>query len=300
MIDLAYIASPSFSGSTLLTFALNAHPRIATVGELKWGDIDLDTYRCSCGALLRECVFWDEVVQRIEARGEPFDLHRPGTDFRFRDRPLMDRAARARLRGPLFEAVRGAVLTAHPRSRTSWPAIASLNRTLMREVMDMKGASLFVDASKDPVRVKHLAETGDFRIRLVHLIRDGRAVVYSAMKNEGVFAESAALEWKRTHLQISLLQDGGAVESYHPLRYEDFCTAPESTLRRLTDSWGLEAASVVGSIGRADHHILGNRMRLTPVTEIKLNEEWRTRMSSKELGVFETVAGAVNREFAYS
>ena len=35
MTDLVYILSPSYSGSTLLTFLLNTHPEIATIGELK-------------------------------------------------------------------------------------------------------------------------------------------------------------------------------------------------------------------------------------------------------------------------
>ena len=67
MIDLVYIASPSYSGSTLLTFLLNAHRDVATMGELKWGPIDLETYCCSCGELLTACPFWQDVARRVEA-----------------------------------------------------------------------------------------------------------------------------------------------------------------------------------------------------------------------------------------
>src|SRR5687767_15395896 len=110
MIDLLYIASPSFSGSTLLTFLLNAHADIATIGELKWGDIDLQTYHCSCGSLLRECRFWQAVESQMKEPGLPFDLKRPATDFRCRERELVDHIVRARVRGPLFESLRDAAV----------------------------------------------------------------------------------------------------------------------------------------------------------------------------------------------
>ncbi|MGH8543075.1 MAG: hypothetical protein ACREX3_05465 [Gammaproteobacteria bacterium] len=44
-LTLAYIASPSYSGSTLMTFLLGGHPAVATVGELKAAGIgDVDRY----------------------------------------------------------------------------------------------------------------------------------------------------------------------------------------------------------------------------------------------------------------
>ena len=54
MTDLIYIMSPSFSGSTLLTFLMGAHPSVATVGELKATSLgDIDEYDCSCGSRIR-------------------------------------------------------------------------------------------------------------------------------------------------------------------------------------------------------------------------------------------------------
>ena len=59
MIRLVYILAPSHSGTTLLARLLGSHPDVYTVGELQpliSGDIT--KYRCSCGALIRECGFW--------------------------------------------------------------------------------------------------------------------------------------------------------------------------------------------------------------------------------------------------
>ena len=66
MPEMIYILSPSYSGSTLLTCLLARHPDIATVGELKASALgSLDSYKCSCGELLRECQFWDRIASRM-------------------------------------------------------------------------------------------------------------------------------------------------------------------------------------------------------------------------------------------
>ena len=172
-IDLVYIASASYSGSTLLTFLLNAHPQIATIGELKWGTIDLETYQCSCGRLLRGCAFWQQVQSSVQSQRLPFDLNRPDTDFRARHRPLTDRLVRARNGGKVFEAVRDTAIAAMPAWRRHRPTVAAVNRAVIEAVLELQSANTFVDASKDPVRLKYLHETDHYNIRAIQLVRDG-------------------------------------------------------------------------------------------------------------------------------
>ncbi len=299
MIDLIYIASPSFSGSTMLTFLLGAHRSIATIGELKWGRIDLQTYPCSCGALLKECRFWQTVQTRMHDRGLPFNLLRPPTDFRFRANPIADRAARARIRGPVFESVRSAVVAVLPSCRDTRGQIEEVNRAMMEIIVDLKGATMFLDASKDPVRLKHLMAAGCYRVRLVHLIRDGRAVTYSAMKNQGQSAEAAALEWRRTHRQIERLACELEANQKLVVRYEDLCVELEPSRRRLFQFLDLDVGDVPADFRAAEHHILGNRMRLQPTTEIRLDEKWRTQLCPADVATFDRVSGAMNHKYGY-
>ena len=82
VIDFVYIASPSYSGSTLLTFLLAAHPEVASIGELKASAMgDADAYTCSCGAPIRRCPFWRRVCDELARRGLDFDLD----DFQWDD-----------------------------------------------------------------------------------------------------------------------------------------------------------------------------------------------------------------------
>lgn len=299
MLDLVYIASPSYSGSTLLTFLLNAHPAVATVGELKWGAIDLATYRCSCGELLRECGFWARVGAEMRHRGLPFDLKRPATDFRCRHQQFTDRIMRAGVRGPLFESIREAAVAVLPSSRQCRATVRQVNRGIMEIVLGLQKGEVFLDGSKDPVRLKYLLATGDYRIRVVQLVRDGRAVVRSAIKNQGVSAEEAARDWLTTHAQIERIGRQLGSGRFLQLKYENLCSEPARSLAIIWKFLGLPAFEIPQDYRFAEHHILGNRMRLKPAAPIAADESWRTALGADALACFERIGGQMNRAYDY-
>ena len=81
-----FLTSSSFSGSTLLAFALGAHPRIATASALtgRIDSIDSEDYVCSCGNLLAHCSFWNSISIRMRRSHEEFSIN----DFKTRYKPL--------------------------------------------------------------------------------------------------------------------------------------------------------------------------------------------------------------------
>lgn len=299
-IPLVYVASPSFSGSTLLTFLLGMHPRVSTMGELRWADMDLDTYRCSCGDFLRDCSYWKQVAQRVEARGLPFSVKRPMTTFRFRQAPFTDRVARAGVRGPLFEFARDLLLGMLPASRRGWRTIRDVNYAIMEAMISLRGGGVFVDASKEPTRLKHLVDTGDYDIRVIHLIRDGRGVTNSGMQNKRLDLQTSIREWHETHRQIERLRPRFTTARWFRLRYEDLCNAPQARATELFQFIGLEPIPLAPELDITAFHVLGNRMRLQFTGHISLDEKWRTSLSPAALDAFERIGGALNREFGYA
>lgn len=96
----AYITSPPYSGSTILSMALNMHPSVSTIGEF-YMCYPLDTadtplgYQCSCEAALKDCAYWQKVHCQIGKM--------TGTTVNFFDFPLRPRLFRS-------SAVNGAYL----------------------------------------------------------------------------------------------------------------------------------------------------------------------------------------------
>lgn len=300
LIDLVYITSPSFSGSTLLTYLLGCHPAVATIGELKWSSrLDPQTYLCSCGIVLERCPFWQEVQARMSRLGAAFDLRRPPTDFRCPEAPWSDRVLRARVRSRWFERLRHVVTGCLPTARRTRDEVAEFNRKIMRTILEVQQARVFVDGSKEPVRVRYLQQAGGFRIRLIHLVRDGRGVMFSHMKNKSFSPEVGAWEWRTTHEQVERLASYIPPADVLRVCYEDLCRDPEARMREILQFIGLDADRVSVCFRSVEQHILGNRMRLESSGEIKLDEKWRSALTREQMAVFERMAGPANRKYGY-
>ena len=72
-------------------------------------------------------------------------------------------------------------------------------------VMELTGATAFVDASKERMRIRHLARHLPMPLRVIHLVRDVRGVAASARHHgAGSIAgvEAAARNWNATNRTI--------------------------------------------------------------------------------------------------
>lgn len=300
MTKLAYIVSPSFSGSTLLTFLLAGHSEIATVGELKGQALgDVEKYNCSCGARIRTCPFWTELRRRLDKSGVRFSLDDFGTHFRVHDKPALDRVMRARVRGRLLETVRRAALSMIPGGASMVRRTVRQNKRIIEAVTTMRGGSAFVDGSKDPVRAAYFQRSGLFDMYLIRMIRDGRGTSCSYMNHHGMDIAAAATEWKKTYEESQQLYSRFEEGRRLTIRYEDLCYDPSAEVFRITDMLGLERQTMVADFRSVDQHIVGNAMRLASSSQIRLDEKWRERLSDTDLSTFDRVAGSLNRRLGY-
>ncbi|NLX05301.1 MAG: sulfotransferase [Phycisphaerae bacterium] len=299
MNDILYILSPSYSGSTLLTFLLGTHPAIGTIGELKATSMgDIDQYLCSCGQNIRQCGFWTRIAEELDRRHVPFDLADFGTDIRGEAGSFGDRLLRAGIRGPFAESLRGLALAVAPGPRRALRQILEKNRVLAEVVCEAQDARIFLDGSKDPIRLKWLLTIPQWNIRVLYLIRDGRGVSNSYMRHYNCGMDKAAVEWRRTHLECERIlrtRPSGSVLKVH---YEDLCRAPGDTLDRIFRFLDLESAPAC-DFRSVQQHILGNAMRLGSTAEITLDEKWRTMLTEEDLRRFDAIAGGLNHRYGY-
>jgi hypothetical protein len=300
-MEFIYIVSTSYSGSTLLTFLLATHSQVATIGELKVTALgDIDRYDCSCGVRIHQCAFWQRLGQELKRRGTALDFTNMGTHFRRPDRPLLDRVMRARVRGPLFEALRTFALRLLPGAPQAYAQILARNKLLVDVVEQLRRPRVFLDGSKDPIRLKYLAEAKYWPIKAIHLIRDGRANSASLMNHENLSMETAAYEWRRTHEECEQLKRYFPQGSWFTLHYEALCRNSPQMVDALFRFIGLDPGQVTLDFRSIEHHILGNSMRLDATSAITVDERWRTTLQSHELAVFERIAGHLNRRYGYT
>lgn len=296
---LVYIMGPSYSGSTLLTLLLADHPQIATVGELKATSMgDISSYRCSCGELLTDCSFWSVAQRLMSQQGGKLVLEDFRTHFRDKQHPVADRLLRAALRGPLFEAAREAGFALLPSARKIRDEIARQNQALIEIICTLQHAPIFLDDSKEPIRLKFLLAAGIWDIRVIHLIRDGRGVTNSYMRHNKATMAQAAKEWTHTQQECDRMSRLLGNNLCLPVHYENLCREPGKLLDAISHFLSLYPEPDISST--RIKHIMGNQMRLGSLQDIRLDEKWKQTLSAEDLRIFATTAGKLNRLHGYS
>ncbi|MBV5329214.1 MAG: sulfotransferase [Chlorobium sp.] len=322
-IRLVYILAASHSGSTLLAMLLNSHPDVCTVGELKATSFgDPDKYRCSCQRLIKECPFWNGIRQDMAKRSFDFDITNAGTDIRTGMSSYVHRLLKPLHRSPAIESVRDMALNLSPVWRKNLPKILARNLALIQCVASRTGKNVIVDSSKIGIRLKYLLRIPELEVRVIRAIRDGRGVALTYIdparfadasdpklrqggmggdrSRECLTMEQAAREWRRSNEEAEAVLQRLDKSQYTESRYESLCQNPDATLHRLFTFIGVDPKKHFTNFRNAEHHIVGNGMRLDSTSEIRLDERWQKELSQKDLDQFSSAAGDMMRKLGYS
>ena len=300
-----YIASVAYSGSTLLDMLMGSHAQVTSLGEVQL----LARYArngspCTCGAAVSACPFWNQVDAALRGRlGDRF----PGLG----DFPL-DVETKGRGTFRWLPSVTDLSLVIG--SRGLWDRVAAWHRrsglskqaaenklALFETIAELRDTPFVVDSSKYPLTAKATYLAAPERVRIVHLVRDGRAVTLSLMRRQGLTLEQAARRWTRFNWNLRLVLSTVGPERRFFVRYEDLCADPDATLRRLTEFVGADPAFRPLLLEKESFHNIGGnpmRFRRTEV-HIKLDERWRRDLSPDQLRVFDRFGGRTNRRLGY-
>jgi hypothetical protein len=286
-------------GSTLLTRLLASHSQVASVGELKATAIkDVDSYTCGCGDTFGTCCFWQKVTSLCKKRGVDFDVR----DFRTQIRSskwLADTVLKATTRGRAFETLRWVSLKGLPHVNGALDDAVTRNAVVIDAICDVLEKPIFLDASKDPTRAVHLSRSERFDIKVIHLVRDGRAVVASYKKRAADHARNVEL-WRSKTLECERAKRLMKPSSVLTVRYEDLCRNVDGSLARILQMVGAKPErDVLRHASRQPSHIIGHGSRLGAIDRIDERVEWPSLLSASELEVFERQGGAMNRRYGY-
>lgn len=304
MTDLVYIMGHGYSGSTLLTVLLGSHPQIATIGELGIAEhakrqTTPEQFLCSCRAPVRECEFWRRVGREMAERGHDFDVWDSELEFRARGGGLSDVILRAVQRGPVLETARSVGLQVVPGARRELARVLSRIEALAEIVTAIEGARIFLDSSKRPERAVFMRRIPSFDMRIIHLVRDGRAVSWSNMKHLGLAPEAAAASWIDDNSKSEQARRYFPRDRWMTLRHEDVCADPTGALSRIYSFLGLPNGNGLPNFQDAEHHIIGNRMRLGSISEIRLDDRWKTALTPGQMAAIERRVAPLNRRYGY-
>ena len=246
---MIYIAGSSHSGSTLLDMMLNAHPEIVSLGEacklnrkLRPREVRKKIYApCTCGASsLWKCPFWSRVNElAMKASGKSL------SELDMNDYHDLD----------------GRIAP---------------NAVVFRAVAEAAGGRFVVDSSKLPRRLSYLMQVKGLEVYPVHLIRDPKGQICSALRKGNAFLKSL-LHYEIVHEQLRrrLKSVPHTVVSYEHLVQE-----PEQTLRTVLEPLGLNFhARQLQWAEQEKHLVAGNHIRRDRTSKLILDERWKESLS---------------------
>jgi hypothetical protein len=164
------------------------------------------------------------------------------------------------------------------------------NLIFIGTALSFSHSSVFVDACKDPHRLRHLRRIPGVDLCVVYLVRDLRGVVLSnlELQRPGIDAALATRLWIRQ--QVTIMRVLEEFANTHSVRYEDLCDATDDALASIHRFAGVEPTQFGGDLKRAEHHILGNVMRLTKLDKIEKNTRWERELSRTDLDSISRIA----------
>lgn len=322
--QLIYISGCGHSGSTLLDMMLGGNDCISSLGEVHrltmnaCAKTDFKLHRCTCGAEIHDCPFWQKVSFELQALlgvqdTGIFKRHRI-TEARNLELDDTDQAWEPRSTG------RGLF---HPRllniaigigNPAVWNLLAQSNsevrayRQLIRNSVDVYEAvriawdtPIVIDSTKNPVRLQGFNMESVPGLKVLYLMRDGRAVCYSRMRRHKVSMDVAARVWKSEHTKQKIVHRTMRNTPFLRTSYEDLCRNPVTELQRICSWMGVEFQPLMLDFRTNRHNLGGNPMRSRQQeTAIKLDERWRRELTKDDLAVFEKIGGELNRSLGYN
>jgi len=264
-IRLVYILAASHSGSTLLSLLLGAHPDVCTVGELKISHLDdRERYLCSCGSRITECSFWTRVSTEMARKGIDFDIRDAETHFSDIQNTYCRKLLAPLHRGRFLEALRDMALWLSPEWKKHLRRVQNRNLLLMKTILEITGRKIIVDSSKIGQRLKYLLKNPELDIKVIRLVRDGRAVMltyinpgqYADARNprlrqggtgrdrerEKIPVERAAYQWLRCNEEAEEILKILPKHKWIHVQYENYCRNTSHELYKLFKFIGVDPA----------------------------------------------------------
>lgn len=272
MVKLLYILGSGHCGSTVFNQLLNNHPDLVGLSEIF-------------------------IIRRY---------HEKRWDKLFKNQPYWQDVNAEFLK----RTSKSLLETKFPEAR--WRDVINDNRNLVREfqkywqlydcVRDLTEKVSVVDSSKNLTHLYFLkkAMRPQDDLKVIHLIRDGRAVINSYIRRYNNF-RLGCHRWLKTNVGSELIKTQFAQDKWLTIKYEDLTKYPEKSLEVVCQFIGIEYTEAMLKFQPTKLAIAGNNMpyRRANREQIKFDERWKQELKQEDLVQFNLLGGWLNRYYGY-
>jgi hypothetical protein len=304
-VRVLFLGGLGRSGTTLLERLISQQPGVVALGEVVhlWQRSLKDDELCGCARSFRECPFWTEVGDSAFGGWDNVDADRVLS--------LRSRVDRSR-RVPKIET---------GLASASWKAdlgeYVSYYQRLYAAAARVSDCEVVLDSSKQASLPYCLSTSDRIDLRVVHCVRDSRAVAYSwgqeVLRPESTTDQASRMHrfspgvagfyWMLHNAEIDVfgMRHGRTMR----LRYEDWVKDPRGSLRAVRRLADLDPAGDDRGSGldfdlRTTHTCSGNPMRFKqgPI-QLRSDDRWRRQMRRRDILTVSAVTWPLLRRYGY-
>lgn len=274
-MKVIFILGSGHCGSTLLDLILDSHSKIIGLGQCeKIGTKDT----CACGKSFSDCGFWKNVVDYQDDfyKSQVYGVYRSKKDFLFNKNNYF--------------------LKTKNKEGFSINDYITGSKEMFKKTLQASGAEVVVDSSKNTDRVELLAKDKDIEPIILHLVRDGRGVVWSYFRKNIDKKKRFPYMWKWfvMNIKAEFLRKRNNMP-YVFINYSGLINNPEAELKKIIKKTGLDYEPSMLKFRRSEHHqAAGNRMRMGGSEDLKEDMEWKKKLSLKHKLIFNLLFGWLN------
>jgi hypothetical protein len=231
-------------------------------------------FRCGCGKNLKECPFWKPIItdlsDRIDIKNNISlfrDSWRGGKVIRIKD---------------LFEIFFGWPRFNRKRLKYFCEDNKLFFSVVGKGLEGIKDADYLVDNSKDPYRLFWLIKCSYFDIKVIHIMKDPRAFVYSISETDVNFfvrfkkTIRMSLRYIIENFLIEKVSSKLPAECTLVLRYEDLVVNQPQSLKKICDWLNINYHINEVDLNNVKNHVFGPN---TIKGKILLDDKWKTNLS---------------------
>ncbi len=293
--NIAYVASPGHSGSTLLDMLLGLNRDIFSTGELIHLPNQYHRNRlfipsssnglsCSCGNTFYDCPFWGKIFNELNDITK-YDLGK--NPLRFRIAFLL---SHTRPHKRFIHSLMRFFVLFIIRFRLNYTDIfvkylllrrIRNNELLFKLINNLAGAKYVIDSSKDIFRLHYLLGSG-LNTKIIILRRNFLGVSASAKKRK-LDPVMAARAWKKYYNRLEKILRFNNCNP-HYVSYESLVDNPLYELNKIYRYLGVkELNSLPEMLNSNDYHIVGgNGLRYKGLISITKDTTWKELLTEQE------------------
>ncbi|MGV8908966.1 MAG: sulfotransferase family protein [Propionicimonas sp.] len=303
-IRVLYFAGSGRSGTTIINNILGQMDGVFAAGELRylWRRGMVEDRLCGCGVPFGECPVWRDVLARALVDHPSVDPNRFAQN-------LTSRLRMARVPIMLWRLMLG-------RQPTPTHADDVVIGQVYAALSSQAGGAIIVDSSKLPPYGLLLSALPNIQLYVLHVVRDPRATAYSwgRPKHALDFGDDQLMPqqqaWKSSLLWLSwncltAMLWRRSEGRYLRVRYEDFVADPTTTMTRVANMVGLDAANLPFETPTSvrlqpTHSVAGNPNRhRTGLVELSPDSEWLNAMPAGQRALVTALTAPALVGFGY-